>query len=363
MKRIALLLLLPALLLGLSSCAQSNQEYYHHAQLYLGNGDFEMAALLFDQLGEYEDAADYALYCAALNALAQDDLSLAKANLTLISPFKSSQRYLDYIAALELEGEGKLEEALTIFDGLGSFEDSLTHARNLRETIPQRDLSHARALMGADRWEQALTVLEGLNGYGESALLIQHCQEQIAQAAYDQAIAMYDSGQYTDAMAAFEALGDTLDAPARARMCRSAMYHQLEEDYASACMANAQELMDRYAEMEDYLSSPQRLRDLQERYAVNLKLTAAAYARPYVAFGSSDGASSLLWRVSQVEGSHATLLSQSSSLFAATVTDLAQPFSQAEEEAIVSFEFPRLTIDLDKLSFTQGSGTPEDPFR
>lgn len=358
MKRI--LLLFP-MLLCLCSCTPSTQEYYHHAQLYLGNGDYDSAALLFTQLGEYEDAADYALYCAALNALKHDQLSLAKADLELVSPFKSSQRYLRYIAALEAEDEGKLEEALGIFQSLGSFEDSLTHVQNLQETIPQRDLAHARALMGADRWEQALGVLEALNGYGESAELAERCREEITQSAYDQAMQLYENQQYAQAMAAFEALGDVLDAPARARMCRGAMYDQLEEDYAAASLSTAQELMDRYAEMEDYFESPLRLRDLQARYAANLKLAAAAYARPYVFFGHS-GAASLLWRVSLVEGSRAALLCQSS-LFPATGTDLASPFSPEEEAAIVSFEHPRLVIDLDSYAFTQGSGTAEDPFR
>ena len=358
MKRI--LLLFP-LLLCLCSCTPSTPDYYHHAQLYLGNGDYESAALLFTQLGEYEDAADYALYCAALNALKHDQLDLAKANMELVAPFKSSQRYLRYIAAREAEAEGNLEEALGIFQSLGSFEDSLTHVQNLQETIPQRDLAHARALMGADRWEQALTVLEALNGYGESAELAERCREEITQRAYDQAMQLYESGQYAQAMAAFESLGDVLDAPARARMCRSAMYDQLEQDYAAASLATAQELMDRYAEMEDYFDSPLRLRDLQARYTANLRLAAAAQARPYVSFGHG-GETPLLWRVSQVEGSHATLLCHSS-MHPATITDLAYPFTPEEEAAIVVFEHPRLVIDLDCFAFTQGSGTAEDPFR
>lgn len=356
------ILLLVPLLMCLCSCTPSNQEYYHHAQLYLGNGDYESAAHLFSQLGEYEDAADYALYCAALNAIDHDQLSLARADMELVAPFKSSQRYLLYIDGLEAEADGRLEEALGIFQRLGSFEDSLTHVQSLQETIPQRDFAHARALMGASRWEQALDVLEALNGYGESAELAQRCREEITQSAYDQAMQLYESEQYTQAMAAFEALGDVLDAPARARICRGAMYDRLEEDYAAASMATAQELMERYAEMEDYFESPLRLRDLQERYTANLRLAAAAYTRPYVTFGS-NGAAPLLWRVSLVEGSHAALLCQSSIHPAATCTDLDDPFTPNEEAAIVSFEHPRLVIDLDSYAFTQGSGTPEDPFR
>lgn len=352
MKR--MLLLLP-LLLCLSGCTLSNEAYYHQAQLYLGGGDFSSAASMFSQLGEYEDSADYALYCAALQALKDGHLAVARADMALLVPFKSSQRYLRYIDALELEASGKMEEALTVFTALGSFEDSLARAEQLREAIPERDLANARALMGASRWEQALTVLEKLAGYGESDLLMAQCRDKIARAAYDQAMQLYDNAQYEEALAAFEALGGLLDAPVRARMCRGAMYDQLEEAYAAASMSTAQSLMDRYTEMEDYLASPQRLQSLQDRYAVNLQL--AETTLPYVRFG--DG---MLWRVMQVQEHQALLLSCSGSVFA-TVTDLAEPFTREEEAAIIMFEYPRLTIDLDRYAFTQGSGTPEDPYQ
>ena len=79
--------------------------------------------------------------------------------------------------------------------------------------------------------------------------------------------------------------------------------------------------------------------------------------KPYVRFG--DG---MLWRVMQVQEHQALLLSCSGSVFA-TVTDLAEPFTEDEEAAIIMFEYPRLTIDLDRYAFTQGSGTPEDPYQ
>ena len=348
------LLLLP-LLLCLSSCTLSNEAYYHQAQLYLGSGDPASAASMFSQLGEYEDSADYALYCAALDALKSGALPIARANMALLAPFKSSQRYLQYIDALTLEQEGKLEEALAAFTALGSFEDSIAHVESLRTAIPERDLANARALMGASRWEQALTVLEKLAGYGESDRLATQCRESIARAAYDQAVRLYDGGQYQEALTAFESLGGLLDAPARARMCRGAMYGQLEEDYAAASLSTAQSLIEGYAEMEDYLSSPQRLDALQQRFAINLHLAEAML--PHVVFGGG-----MLWRVMQVQGSHAQLLSQSGPVFA-TNTDLAAPFSPEEKAAIVTYEYPRLTIDLDHYAFTQGSGTPEDPYR
>lgn len=355
MKRFFLLALCPLLLLGLSGCAMSNAEYYQHAQLYLGNGEFTTAALLFDQLGEYEDSAEYVLYCAALDALEKGNLSLAQANFTQVHPFKSSDRYLTMIEAMVLQENGDLEGALSIFEALGSFENSLDCAAKLRELIPQRDLSHARALMSAGRWEHALSVLEGLGGYGDSPELIDQCRRNITQAAYDQAAQLYQQGNYASALAAFESLGDTLDAQARALMCRSAIYQQLEKDYRAVSMATAEDLMARYAEMEDYLSSPARLSDLQARYQVNLALLDAAPDRPYVVFGA------MVWRVILTEGSCITLLCQDP--HAATPSDLGPALTVEEDAATLTYEFPRLTLDLDRFTFTQGQGTPADPFR
>ena len=354
MKRLFLLALCP-LLLSLTGCAMSNAEYYQHAQLYLGSGDYTIAAQLFDQLGEYEDSAEYALYCAALDALDKGNLPLAQANLYQVHPFKSSDRYLTLIEAMLLQENGDLEGALSIYEALGSFEDSLDRAAQMRDLIPQRDIAQARALMGAARWEQALSLLEGLHGYGDSPELIALCRENITQEAYDQATRLYQQGEYADALSAFEALGDTLDAQARALLCRDTLYQQLEKDYRAASMATAQDLMDRYAAMEDYLSSPSRLRDLQARYQVNLALLDAAVDRPYVVFGS------MLWRVILAEDSRITLLCQQ--LRPATSTDLGLSLTAEEDAATLTYEFPQLTLDLDKFTFTQGQGTLDDPFR
>lgn len=348
-------LLLFPLLLCLSSCTLSSDSYYQQAQLYLGSGDFTAAASLFSQLGEYADSADYALYCSALQALQDGRLAVARADMALLDPFKSSRRYLQYIDALALEKSGRLEEALAAFTLLGSFEDSLNHAEQLQTAIPERDLANARALMGAARWEQALDVLEELAGYGESDRLAARCREQIDRAAYDEAQHLYDTQRYGEALAAFESLGDMLDAPARARMCRGAMYRQLEEDFAAASIATAPDLMERYAEMEDYLASPRRLQALEERFGVNLRL--ADMELPCVRFGSG-----MLWRVMQVQDNQAHMLAHNGPVFA-TATDLDLSFSPQEKAAVIVCEYPRLTIDLNQYAFTRGSGTPEDPFQ
>ena len=91
------------LLVCVSIGAAGNQRYYERAQLMMGSGEYEEAAELFHQLGEYEDSAEYALYAAALDALQRGKIELARANLLEIAPFKSADRYLRYLDALDAE--------------------------------------------------------------------------------------------------------------------------------------------------------------------------------------------------------------------------------------------------------------------
>lgn len=346
-----LCLLLPALLLW--GCTMSSDAYYQQAQLYLGSDDYATAADMFSQLGEYADAANYSLYCQGLEAMAQGQWEIAKADMALIEPFKSSTRYLQYITACQQEETGDLSQALSGFAALGSFEDSAERAAALKEEIPRQQLVRARALMDASHWAQAASILESLTGYENGAELLEECCEMLQREAYDQAASLYDSGRYEEAMAAFEALGDALGADIRARMCRSAMYCQLEEEYSAATMATAPDLIARYAEMEDYLASPLRLQSLQERFAVNLLLAQAE--KPYVLFASR------LWQVQQVEDAAALL----ELVFPqdALATDPLPTLSSVEDAAVLAYEYPRLTLDLNRFAFTQGSGTAKDPYQ
>ena len=352
-KKCTAIFLVLMLAMAATGCSASNQNYYEQAQLYLGSGDFIAAEMLFGQLGEYADAADYALYCAALQALRDDELDLARANFELVLPFKSSDRYLTYIEALTLEENGELEEALRLWEELGSFEDSVDHAELLREDIPADEIAHARALMKAGRYEQAKSILEALDGYGDSADLLDDCDAAILRAAYDRAEALYARGDFSEALTAFEALGENLGAAQRALDCRSAMYDDLEAAYPRATMSTAAALMDGYAEMEDYGDSEARLADLQTRFGVNLALTADAALMPWVVFGQyptqeTGAPAPLTWRLIALDGATATLLCDSviDALPATTLPSLM--LTASEQEAVVSLSLPLLS-DLTAL--------------
>lgn len=342
------------LALPLTGCGADNRSYYEQAQLYLGCGEYGYAQSLFSQLGEYEDAADYTLYCAGVQAIAEGDLDLAQANFELVLPFKSSDRYLTYIEALRLEEDGALEEALSLWTELGSFEDSAEHAALLRDAIPSEDMAHAESLMAAGRYEQAKAILETLNGYGDSAALIAECEDALLRAAYDRAEALYAGGRFSEAMSAFESLGENLGAAQRALDCRAAMYETLEAAYPHATLATVPDLIDGYVEMEDYASSEARLTELLTRFGARLSLVGNAGTLPWVSFGryptqETGAPEPLAWRLLALDNATATLLcDRVIDALPATATPSLM-LTANEQESLISLSLPLLT-DLTALS-------------
>lgn len=316
-------------------CAASNQTYYEQAQRYLGCGDYTTAAQLFRQLGEYQDAAEYALYCEGLYALSQGDLALAQADLAEVAPFKSSERYLRYLAARSQQGSGDLTGALEGYEALGTFADSAELAAALREAIPLQQLAQCETLIRAGQYAQAQALLDTMALSEAVSALREECRQGIEKLQYDQACALYDGGRYEEALAAFEALGDSLDAPARMMLCRSAMYRQAVS--TTPTFENAQQLMEDFRTLEDYLDSAEHLVALEERYGANLRLAQAAEDGPVVALGSypiqeSGAPGSLTWTVTELRGSQATLLCREviDAVPMASATDLPIDWGGAE---------------------------------
>ncbi len=354
-KKIVTLLAVVCVALTATACSQpTNQDYYESAQLYLGSGDCELAADLFRQLGEYRDSAPYTLYCEALQAIADDDLALARANLTAIAPFKSSEMYLTWLDAAEAETKGDLEDALAIFETLGTFADSDVRADALRTAIPETAMKEARALMAAGDYAAARDIFLSLDGYGASKTLANNCEVAIGKEAYSKADALCKSGDHLAAMEAFLVLGEMLDAPDRAQKCRENMLAALEERYAAVTMETAADLAEAYAALDDD-AARSRAAELADRFGVNLTLLSQAEQHPYVLLEDTTR-----WQVMSAEGSVLKLVFDGMVALAAeqvaTSTDLPMT-------ADLTPDGLTLKIDLAEYTFAAGSGTKEDPYR
>ena len=220
----------------LCGCTASAQERYERGQMYLGFGDYATAREIFQQLGGYGDAEKYALYCAARQAMADGDWSLAEANLHLIDPFASSGWCLQYINAARLAEEGDLSGALEGFETLGSFLDSDARARSLRAEIPSRELDRIASLVENGHYDQARNLLSALDASPERDALLETCDAGEKELAYTQAMALYTSQAWMEAIPAFDALGDYRDSAARLLACRSNLYRAAEAAAAQATL-------------------------------------------------------------------------------------------------------------------------------
>ena len=363
MKRVSIAALLAALTLTLTACsAKTNRDYYQTAQLYLGCGDYVYAADLFEQLGEYEDSADYALYARALQAIEDEAYDLARANLLAIDPFKSSARYLTWLDAVQASTEGELEAALPLFEGLGTFFDAHLAAESLREAIPEAAIQEGRALMSKGEYAAARDIFLSLEGYGASQALADNCTAALNKAAYTEADKLCEAGDHLGAMAAFTALGDTLDAAERAEKCLAAIHKELDVRYAAVTLAEAPALMEAYAALGADETAQTRMAELTARYGRNLEVVTAAKEHPWVQLGAYPTAESgeeqpILWRVLRAEGSVLTLLSGTVLDAAEAAQTIALMFDEEEQSAVGEVTLPSVA-DLTLLNDLTCTATP-----
>lgn len=362
MKKLLTLLAVLCLALTATACSRTtNQEYYEQAQLYLGGGEYETAAMLFSQLGEYADSGEYALYAAALHALREGNLPLARTNLEAVHPFKSSGRYLRYMDAMTLRADGDLEAALEIFTALGSFCDAPEQADTLRKAIPEQAMQEGRRLMSAGDYAAARELFLSLDGYGQSKLFAQNCTVALNKAAYSEADALCESGDHLAAMQAFLSLGDTLDAPDRAERCRAQAAAALDEAFAGVTVETAAALISGCTALGDEASLA-RAQALTARFGTNLHLLEHASARPYVLLGEypmgeSGLESDLLWQVLKSEGAEVTLLCTAVIDASPVATPADLQLTTAESAAVSAAMLPSMS-DLSSLTDLTCQATP-----
>lgn len=364
MKKCLSLLLVLSMGLTLAGCAcRTNQEYYERAQLLLGSGDCQEASELFSALGEYRDAADYALYAAALCAMQEDEYDLARADLNQVHPFKSSGRYLTYLDALSAEESGDLEQALTLFRSLGSFEDSADEAERIAKAIPEQAMHEGRSLMSRGEYEAARAIFLSLGDYGQARALVNSCTQAIAKRTYAAADSLADAGDLLGALSAFTAMGDTLDAPERAQALRDTIIEGLDDRIREATLSTAPTLMTICQALSEDPAYQQMYETLRERFEVSLSLLEDAKSgTPCVMLGAypmgeSGLESPLCWDVIGVDGAIVTLLCRQviDASPIATSTDLL--LTDAESAAILQSTLPA-AADLASMSDLTCSATP-----
>lgn len=315
-KGLALTAALILVMGALTGCGVDNQERYEQGQLYLGYKDYETARQIFQELGEYEDAGRYELYCAALMALQAGDTARAQADFSNLEGFKSSDLYLAYLEAQALETAGELEAAQAEYQALGSFGDSADRAGRLQGLIPQRDYASAQTLMAVGQYRQALAAFTALGDYENSAQLAAACQEQLFQEALNQCRQPFAAGAYEKALEAIARVDLSLTPAMQAQLdqlaesCRAALYEQAVQGEQKG-LAAAEETLALYEALGDYQDSAQKAEALAKRYGKSMGITDYQGQWQYISLGSYPESTPLLWRVIKCYEGKALLLADS----------------------------------------------------
>lgn len=147
-----------------------NESKYAKAQAHMNNKEYQLAAEVYADLGEYEDA--------------QSQLSLAK-----------------YSYAGQLEEQGKFDAAKKIYIELGNYEDSIARASSCTYNL-------ANAALEAEKFDEAKAMFESVPDYADS-------KTQVLQCDYQKGVSFIAAKEYAKAIDIFTALGDYSDSKDR----------------------------------------------------------------------------------------------------------------------------------------------------
>ncbi len=157
-----------------------NKDYDRAMDLYKAR-NYEEAAVLFEQLGDYEDSADMARSCRyqqAQEAFAREDYTQALRLFQGLGSYRDSadwsarcQVNIDYARAMELYNAGNYADAAEVFANL-DYKDSADMVKACRY-----ELAHAAYARGD--YEEALNLFQDLGSYRDSADWVANCQQKL----------------------------------------------------------------------------------------------------------------------------------------------------------------------------------------
>lgn len=182
--------------------------------------------------------------------------------------------------------------------------------------IPNSKYNDAVALMEAGQYEEAISAFEAMDGYKDSITQIENCNTAILDIKYNNAVALADTGEYEEAISAFEALDGYRDSVAQITVCETAIK---DSEYNNAvALINTGDVISAYEALialDGYKDSAEKAYSIYDEYKME-KLKNAKVG-DYVFFGSyeqdndtSNGAEDIEWLVLTVEDGKALVISK-----------------------------------------------------
>ncbi len=265
---------------------------YKQALEALRNGEYEKSRSLFEQSGNYADAAGRiaeAWYCEAEALLKQGQYDAASESFKHAGSYRDAAARVNepyYVKGQKLQAEGKWTEATAAYASAGDYADAAAQAAQAldqaaagmissgdyksayaifaeagsTEKIRQLFYLMAQAKKAAGETEAALACYEAAGDYQDAKM-------QIMALGYENAVALEAAGKTEDAIAAYKAVGDYQDARAK---WQQMTYDLARNKQSSEKYDEAYALYDTirgYSDVDDRLKNSSSLKNAGKRVA------------------------------------------------------------------------------------------------
>ena len=166
-------------------------------------------------------------YNKAVNLYNEENYSEALTAFEALDGYKDSiQRINDcesgikYKSALEYYNNHAYDEAKEAFEQLNGFRDSVEYISKCE----QEKYESAIALYASGMYEEAIEVFISMDGYKDSADQITRCEAAIWEEKYKDAVGLYSAGKYEEAIEAFKAMNGYKDSADQITRCEVAIW-------------------------------------------------------------------------------------------------------------------------------------------
>ena len=145
----------------------------------------------------------------------------------------------NYNKAMALMNDGKYEDAISAFEALDGYKDSIDQIENCKVAILDEKLENALKLLDEKKYDEAYAILTSLGTYANAS-------NEISKSKYDRAIALYNQSEYDSAILLFSQILNYEDSKTYIEKCNYAkkdiVYNNAMAKYEAKNYEDAKEL-------------------------------------------------------------------------------------------------------------------------
>ena len=180
----------------------------------------------------------------------------------------------NYNKAVDLMNDGKYEDAISAFEALDGYKDSIEQIENCKVAILNEKLENALKLLDEKKYDEAYAILASLGTYANAS-------NEISKSKYDRAIVLYNQSEYDSAILLFSQILNYEDSKDYIEKCNYAkkdiVYNNAIAKYEAQNYEDAKELFSSiigHRDASQYVTNcfniiSQRIYDTAENYLKN----------------------------------------------------------------------------------------------